>query len=300
MESRAENVTILLPNGRQRDCGSWAKARLTSEVAMALPTQGETEVPLLKALTQVGGEGKPKQLYPLVTAQFASITADDLAETISDGHSKWNNRIQWVRQRLIERGEMESGGRGLWRITDKGRKRLSSADPQAISPTPPTFLELYEKYESDFRSQLLERLLTLVPKDFEHFARRILMAYGFVDVAVTQLSRDGGIDGHGRLTLGLATMNAAFQCKRWQGGVGRPEVDKFRGAIQGEFEQGVFFSTSDFTKEARDASLKKGAVPIILLNGEAIVRMMIEKGIGVRKTAVFSFVDMLDELVEEG
>jgi restriction system protein len=126
------------------------------------------------------------------------------------------------------------------------------------------------------------------------------MAYGIVDVTVTQISKDGGIDGHGRLTLGLATLNAAFQCKRWQGSVGRPEVDKFRGAIRGEYEQGVFFSTSDFTKEARDASLRRGAVPVILLNGEGIVRLMIEKGIGVRKSAMFAYIDVLDELVEEG
>ena len=37
----------------------------------------------------------------------------------------------------------------------------------------------------------------------------------------------------------------------------RPEIDKFRGAIQGEFEQGVFFTTSDFTTGATEVSLKK-------------------------------------------
>jgi restriction system protein len=264
-----------------------------------LPTQGEAEVPLLKALIQVGGEGKPRELYPLVTAQFQQITPDDLAETISDGHSKWHNRIQWVRQRLIESGDMESGGHGRWRITAKGRARLADSNHQVVESTPPTFLDLYDKYESAFRTQLLDRLLALRPQDFEHFAKSTLMAYGFVDVTVTQVSKDGGIDGFGRLTLGLATMNAAFQCKRWQGNVGRPEVDKFRGAIQGEFEQGVFFATSDFTKEARDASLKRGAAPIVLLNGEGIVRLMIEKGIGVRRTALFAYSDVLDELIEE-
>ena len=247
---------------------------------------------------QVGGEGKPKELYPLVTAQFPGITPDDLAETVSDGHSKWHNRIQWVRQRLFERGELDSGGHGLWRITEKGMTRLASSNHQAAAPMPPTFMDLYERYETAFRTQLLERLLALKPQDFEHFAKRNLIAYGFVDVTVTQVSKDGGIDGYGRLTLGLATMNAAFQCKRWQGNVGRPEVDKFRGAIQGEFEQGVFFATSDFSKEAREASLRRGAVPIILLNGEAIVRLMIERGIGVRKSALFAYFDVLDELVE--
>ncbi|HEY7119355.1 MAG TPA: restriction endonuclease [Tepidisphaeraceae bacterium] len=263
-----------------------------------LPTQTEIEIPLLKALTQLGGSAKPKQIYPLMTAAFPGITPDDLAETLLHGEKKWHNRIQWTRQRLIEAGQMESGGWGLWRITDKGRARLSGSNGGANAPTAPSFLELYEKYESDFREQLLGRLLALKPPDFERFARRVLMSYGFVEVTVTAISKDGGIDGHGRLTLGLATLSAAFQCKRWQGSVGRPEVDKFRGAIQGDFEQGVFFATSDFTREAREASLKKGAAPIILLNGESIVRLMIEKGIGVSRTALFAYSDELDDLIE--
>lgn len=108
-------------------------------------------------------------------------------------------------------------------------------------------VELYEDYEASFHSQLLDKLIELTPRQFELFGRKLLQAYGFVNVKVTNVSSDGGIDGYGKLRLGLAIMNVAFQCKRWQGNVGRPEVDKFRGAIQGEFEQGVFFVTSDFT-----------------------------------------------------
>jgi restriction system protein len=263
-----------------------------------LPTQSEVEIPLLKALLECGGQGKPRDLYPIVTAKFPQITPDDLAETVADGHSKWHNRIQWVRQRLVDQGDMESGGWGIWRITDKGRQRAHSNGQLTAVKLPPTFLELYDQYETSFRKQLLERLLSLSPRDFEHFGRRVLMAYGFVDVIVTKVSKDGGIDGHGQLRLGLATLNAAFQCKRWQGNVSRPEVDKFRGAIQGEFEQGVFFATSDFTAEARGASLKKGAVPVILLNGESIVRLMIEKGIGVKRTVLHSYLDQLDEIID--
>jgi restriction system protein len=152
-----------------------------------------------------------------------------------------------------------------------------------------SFLELYEDYETAFRAQLLERLQELSPREFEHFARRLLMAYGFVEVKVTQVGKDGGIDGYGKLRLGLATMNVAFQCKKWQGNVSRPEVDKFRGAIQGAFEQGVFFTTSDFTSDARDASLRRGAVPVILLNGESIVGLMIEKGLGVERELLYAY-----------
>lgn len=118
-------------------------------------------------------------------------------------------------------------------------------------------------------------------------------------MVVTQHANDGGIDGHGLLKIGLARMAVAFQCKRWEGNVPRPEVDKFRGAIQGEFEQGIFFTTSDFTKGAMDASIKKGTVPIILLNGESIVDLMIDKEFGVQKKPLQIYEDQLDTIFGE-
>jgi len=147
-----------------------------------------------------------------------------------------------------------------------------------------------------FRSKLLDRLFELSPTQFEHFARQLLTAYGFVKVTVTQVSNDGGIDGHGLLKVGLSRMAVAFQCKRWDANIQRPEVDKFRGAIQGEYEQGIFFTTSDFTKGAMGASIKKGAVPVILLNGESIVELMIEKEFGVQRKPLQIYEDQVDSI----
>jgi restriction system protein len=254
-----------------------------------LPRQKEIELPLLQVLVELGGQATPKQVYPLVTKKFPMIRDEDLAETLQSGGNKWTNRIQWVRQRLVEKGELDSPARGIWRITEKGQQRLANLAKGEPEMPAPTFLELYEDYEVSFRAGLLDKLQSLTPRQFEQFARKLLATYGFVDVQVTQVSSDGGIDGYGRLRLGLATMNVAFQCKRWEGNVGRPEVDKFRGAIQGEFEQGVFFTTSDFTPRARDASLKPGAVPVILLNGESIVNLMIEKGLGVERVPLYAY-----------
>lgn len=78
------------------------------------------------------------------------------------------------------------------------------------------------------------------------------------------------------------------------------EVDEFRGATQGEFEQGVFFTTPDISPDARDACLKRGAVPIILLNGEGIVNLMIEKGLGVERVPLYLYYERPADFREAG
>src|SRR5690606_24567550 len=109
------------------------------------------------------------------------------------------------------------------------------------------------------------------PYAFEVFGKELLEVYGFSKMTVTNKSRDGGIDGYGQLRVGITHLNVAVQCKRWNNNsVSRTEVDKFRGAIQGEFEQGMIFTTSKFTKEALAATRKPGAVPIILIDGNSL------------------------------
>lgn len=250
-----------------------------------LPTQKEIEIPLLQTLMELGGQAKAAEVYPALRNKFPNLREEDLAETLPSGPIKWTNRVQWVRQRLISAKEIDSPERGIWRITEKGKKRIGNK----TSAPEKDFLELYEEYEASFRKQLIERLQDLSAEEFEQFSRKLLRVYGFADVRNTRVSKDGGIDGFGKLRIGLATMNVAFQCKRWQGAVGRPDVDKFRGAIQGEFEQGIFFTTSDFSPEARDASLRRGAVPIILLNGESIIDLMIDKGLGVERHPLHAY-----------
>lgn len=91
-----------------------------------LPKHKEIEVRLLEVLVELGGQGKPREIYPHVTKKFSKITDEDLAGTLPSGENRWTNRIQWARQRLIEKGEMYSPSRGIWAITDKGRKRVET------------------------------------------------------------------------------------------------------------------------------------------------------------------------------
>ena len=107
---------------------------------------------------------------------------------------------------------------------------------------------------------------------------------------MTRRSQDGGIDGHGDFHQGAISIRSAFQAKRWtENAVGRPEIDRLRGAIQGEYDHGVFLTTSRFSKEAKEASFKKGAITILLLDGQAIADLLVERGLGVRRLPLYLF-----------
>lgn len=164
------------------------------------------------------------------------------------------------------------------------KKSTSDKKSTSISSINSQIKDLYHSYHEALKFKILNGLKGLTPVAFEMFARNLLDVYGFHDLKVTQVSNDGGIDGYGKLKVGLAEMNIAFQCKKWNSNsIHRPEIDKFRGAIQGEFEQGIFFTTAGFASGAKEVSFKKGAVPIILIDGEGIVDLMIQKEFGVQK-----------------
>ena len=139
----------------------------------------------------------------------------------------------------------------------------------------------------------------LDPQDFERFCRNLLRAYGFRRVKVTRISNDGGIDGFGQLKVGFAYFNVAFQCKRWGSSVGKPEISQFRGDIQGGYEMGIFFTTSSFTKEAKASSLKRGAVPVTVIDGETIIDIMLSHRFGVEKEELTIYKLALDLALAE-
>ena len=274
-----------------------------------MPTQPEIELPLLKILASHGGKVTPDQVYESINTQFPQLTETDLEELVSGGANKWRNRIRWVRQRLISKGELSSPEFGVWAITPKGIERLKSSTDSKSSKTPekkseqysanaPNLEELAEAYLSAFKQKLIQNLMEFTPAKFEHFCGALLKGYGFTNVTVTGKTNDGGIDGHGKLKVGLATMHVAFQCKRWQGNVQRKQIDEFRGDTQGKFEQGYFFTTSDFATGAKNVSIQKGAVTIVLINGEAIAQLMIDKGIGVSRRPVELYEDRVDSIFD--
>jgi hypothetical protein len=87
----------------------------------------EYEVPILRALVEMGGRGPTSEVIALVEKELDSRLTDVDREKLSAGDVRWKNRAQFVRLKLVEKGEMASGSpRGTWEISDLGRQRLEA------------------------------------------------------------------------------------------------------------------------------------------------------------------------------
>jgi restriction system protein len=189
-------------------------------------------------------------------------------------------------------------GRGRGRPVREPETAQSSR--ATLSSTLKNLKQLQHVHRELIKNRIIRDLKRLPPAAFEFFAKRLLEVYGFESMRVTSISNDGGVDGCGKLRVGIAHMNVAFQCKRWTvGNVGGPEIDKFRGAIQGEYEQGIFFTTSGFANGAKEVSIKPGAVPVILIDGPSIADLMIDKGFGVQSEVLPVYTYALDAILAE-
>jgi restriction endonuclease Mrr len=93
-----------------------------------IPRQSEIEIPLLKCLEEMGGKGRARDVCSRMTHFFPNLTPADMKVALKSGANKWRNAIAWARQKLISLGEMESQGRGIWAITEKGRERLARGE----------------------------------------------------------------------------------------------------------------------------------------------------------------------------
>lgn len=175
------------------------------------------------------------------------------------------------------------------RKKEKGEEveaELASSSEQESTLTPEDALaSAYNKLRSALESELLISVKESSPSFFERVVVDLLVKMGYggnrQDAGrALGKSGDGGIDGiinEDRLGLDVIYI----QAKRWEGVVGRPEIQKFAGALQGQrARKGVFITTSSFTKEAKEyASVIE--TKIILIDGEHLSKLMAEHNVGV-------------------
>ena len=142
-------------------------------------------------------------------------------------------------------------------------------------------------HDIDFRDVMSE-LLKMSPYDFENLIVRLLikMGYGTLkqnEMAVTPKSGDEGIDGI--VSADKFGFDSIYiQAKKWRSDstVGRPEIQKFLGALAGQgATKGIFITTAHFSKEAIAFAEKQLHQKIVLVDGNQLTELMIEYNLGV-------------------
>jgi restriction system protein len=157
-----------------------------------------------------------------------------------------------------------------------------------IQQTPEENLEIsYQRIRKSLAQELANKVINLPPAFFERLVVELLVKMGYggsIKDAGKAIGGKGdeGIDGTIKEDkLGLDIIY--IQAKRWQPGnlVGRPEIQKFVGALAGQgAKKGIFITTSTFTKDALEY-LPKNETKIVLIDGEHLSQLMIDYNLGV-------------------
>lgn len=175
----------------------------------------------------------------------------------------------------------------------------------AATTTPEEAIELaYQGLREQLAQELLSVILSCSPIFFEQLVVDLLVKMGYGGSRRDAGERigqtgDGGIDGiikEDRLGL-----DAIFiQAKRWQGSVGRPEIQKFVGALQGQrARKGVFITTSTYTADAIDYASRIDT-KVVLIDGKTLSTLMIDFDVGVSVSASYVVKRVDSDYFEEG
>lgn len=194
----------------------------------------------------------------------------------------------------------------------KTKREAGTAEPGPIlAPegesdklTPEEHLEYgHQRIREQLAADLLQKVKDASPAFFEKLVVELLLTMGYggsrQDAGKTVgRAGDGGIDGvinEDRLGLDVIYI----QAKRWEGTVGRPEIQKFAGALQGQrAKKGIFITTSGFTKEAEDYVAMIDS-RIVLMNGARLANLMMDHGVGVTKVASYEVKRIDSDYFEE-
>ncbi len=206
-------------------------------------------LPIMKALVNLGGSGSIDEIYEKVVEleKFDEKMLAILHNPEKSSQTEIGYRLAWARTYLKKAGYLDNSSRGVWALTDK-MKQASEIDSReivnfvrsmerkniqgntdsynfvlSVDDSPEEILAWREK----LHHVLIEKMS---PDAFERLTQRLLRESGFIHVEVTGRTGDGGIDGKGIARInGLMSFHIAFQCKKYKGSVGVPEIRDFRG-----------------------------------------------------------------------
>lgn len=305
---------------------------------MAIPDFQTVMLPLLQFASDQQDKSLGEAVEA-IAYQF-NLTAEERTQQIPSGRQETiRNRVSWAATYLKKAELLESNKRGYFRITALGldvlksppsridltflsqyegvrqfRARSQNGERQTDTAssllsealrTPEEIVdEAFQSIIAGLASELLQRIKSCSPSFFEQLVIDLLVVMGYGGTRkdagrAVGRSGDGGIDGiinEDRLGLDVIYV----QAKRWENVVGRPEIQKFAGALQGQrAKKGIFITTSAFTKEAREyASFID--TKIILIDGEMLADLMISYKVGVNTQVIYELKKIdLDYFSEE-
>lgn len=254
------------------------------------------------------------------------LTAQDRAELLPSGRQRrFDNRVAWAKVYLEQAALFSSPRRAHFQITDRGRKVIAehpiridigflerfeefrafrnatrgSKDGQPSNggtlpdaETPEEVLErAYQSIRAELSSALLSRVKGASPAFFERLVVELLLKMGYGRNRAEAgraigASGDEGIDGIiSEDRLGLDTIY--IQAKRWTGTVGRPEIQKFVGALHGKrARKGVFITTGIFSADAIDY-VSRIDPRVVLIDGSQLAEYMLDLNLGVTARATY-------------
>ncbi|PKO08407.1 MAG: restriction endonuclease [Chloroflexi bacterium HGW-Chloroflexi-2] len=285
---------------------------------MAIPDFQSIMLPLLE-IAGDGKEHNIREAT-IQLGKYFKLSDEEQAVLLSSGQQPlFYNRVGWAKAYLKKAGLLDGPRRGFFKITSEGSKVLRSK-PEIIDKnflekfpgyiefrkrprienqtngkaesevelTPEEALEdAYQKIRDDLATELLESVLRSSPGFFEKLVVELLSNMGYggsrreAARAVGQ-SGDEGIDGIiDEDRLGLDSIY--IQAKKWkdENHVGRPEIQKFIGALHGQrAKKGIFITTSRFTEDAKNY-VKNIDTKVVLIDGKRLSDLMIDYGVGV-------------------
>ena len=265
-----------------------------------IPTYEDLLWPTLNALKARGGSASIQELSEQIASDLG--LPDSILDALYKGgtSSVLDYHARWTRTHLKYIGAVENSSRGVWAITETGRKipteqevrkqvlkyrqeNFSSSDKRrkGVRRT-----KTEKEDEQIWREELLDNILKIKPEAFERLCQRILREAGFIKVEITGRSGDGGIDGVGVLRVNLLSFHVAFQCKRYSGSVGAEEIRNFRGSIIGRADKGLFITTGNFTRDAQREAVRDSASAIDLIDGIYLCDLLKNFSVGVTTESV--------------
>ena len=179
----------------------------------------------------------------------------------------------------------------------------ADAKPEGIEPPDEALARAYVRLRAAVEAELIDTVKGVAPACFEELVIDLLVRMGYGG-SRTEAARaigrtgDGGIDGViDEDRLGLDSIYV--QAKRWESSVGRPGIQKFAGALQGQrATKGIFITTSTFSREAEEYAQRIGT-RIVLIDGRRLAGLMFEHDVGVSQRRVYPVKDLDGDYFEE-